>query len=360
MTVQRRRRTAGAVGAGVLMLLAVGCGGPSKDTAKPGASPAAVPAKPLPMESATRAATWTGSDHKAHPLKLKPTRLALGHPPDFAHIRLDDNLRGTVPYYLTVSYTNTGKDTVSGLDPERNFSLNGVDGQAGQQLSLFRSNPLATDNGLPPECREAGKTELAAGETSVFCQIFMLPEGQKPGNVSYKDDGGDTLLWQIGGAQKGATGVLPAHQPADAVTTDSERRTATVLATPKSVRAGSLVDLSRFDLSADQKKQVPYYVTVTYRNTGKFDLLPNLNDSLLLKGVSGTQARKMLLLDIGGPGVAQCPEAVPHKMVKPGATVTECTIHMLPKGDPPASLTFLGSGDGAPSVTWRAPADDGK
>ncbi|MFE3651971.1 hypothetical protein ACFXO2_29925 [Streptomyces sp. NPDC059152] len=353
-----RRRTAGAVGA--LMLLAVGCGGAAGGKASPGASPAVVPAEPLPMVSAARAGTWSGSDHKAHPLRLKPTRLALGHPSDLAHIRLDDGLKGMVPYYLTVSYTNTGKDVLSQLSPERNFSLNGVDGQAGEQLSLFRTDPLATTNGLPPECQESGKGTLAAGETAAFCQIFMLPKGLKPGNVSYKDDGGDTLLWQIGGAQQGARGVLPAHQPADAVTTDSDRRTATVLATPKRVRTGSPADLSRFDLDADQKKLVPYYVTVEYRNTGRQDLLPSLNDSLVLSGASGQQARKMLLLDIGGPGVAQCPEAVPHKMLKPGATVTECTIHMLPKGDPPASLTFQGSGDGARPVTWRAAADDGK
>ncbi|MFF2805672.1 hypothetical protein ACFVT2_00555 [Streptomyces sp. NPDC058000] len=351
---------AGAAGASVLMLLAVGCGGAPGGKASPGASPAVVPAKPLPMVSAARTGTWTGSDHKAHPLRLKPTRLALGHPSDLAHIRLDDDLKGLVPYYLTVSYTNTGKDAVSQLSPQRNFSLNGVDGQAGQQVSLFRTDPLATSNGLPPECQESGKAELAAGETAAFCQIFMLPKGLKPGNVSYKDDGGDTLLWQVGGAQQGARGVLPAHQPADAVTTDSDRRTATVLATPKRVRTGSLADLSRFDLNADQKKLVPYYVTVEYRNTGKQDLLPSLNDSLVLSGASGQQARKMLLLDIGGPGVSQCPEAVPDKMLKPGATVTACTIHMLPKGDPPASLTFQGSGDGAQPVTWRAAADDGK
>ncbi|MCE4947148.1 hypothetical protein ACFCXR_06730 [Streptomyces noursei] len=353
-----RRRMAGAAGASVLVLMAVGCGGPAA-TPGPGASAERVtPAEPLPMVSAARAATWTGTDHTARPLRLKPTRLARGHPSDLAHIRLDDDLKGMVPYYLTVSYTNTGKAAVSQVYPERNFSLTGVDGKAGEQLSLFRTDPLATGNGLPPECQEAGKATLAAGETSAVCQIFMLPKGLKPGNVSYKDDGGDTLLWQIGGALQGAHGVLPAHRPADAVTTDSDRRTATVLATPKSVRPGSPADLSRYDLDADQKKLVPYFVTVVYRNTGTQDLLPSLNDSLTLTGVSGQRARKMIFLDIGGPGVPHCPEAVPHKMLKPGATVTECTVHMLPKGDPPASLTFQGSGDGAQPVTWRAAADD--
>ncbi|MGD3106519.1 hypothetical protein [Streptomyces sp. YGL11-2] len=355
-----RRGMVGAAGVSVLLLLAAGCGGTSGGKAAPGASPAVVPAKPLPMESAARAATWTDTDHKPYPLQLKPTRLARGDQSDLAHIRLDSGLKGKVPYYLTFSYTNTGKETEKGLYPERNFSVTGADGQAGQQVSLFRTNPLATDSGLPPECREPGKAQLAAGETTAECVIFMLSKGQKPANVSYKDDGGDTLLWQIGGTQGGAAGVLPANKPADAATTDSERHTVTVLATPKSVRAGSLDDLSRFDLNADQKKLIPYYVTVEYKNTGKYDLLPSMNDSLTLTTVSGQQARKMILLDIGGPGVAQCPEATPDKMVKPGATVTECTIHMLPKGDPPASLTFRGNGDGAQPVTWRAIPDGAK
>ncbi|MFF8313475.1 hypothetical protein [Streptomyces lydicus] len=263
-------RLAGAAGTGALLLLAVGCAGGDAGR-KPGAAESVTPAEPLPMKSTPRRATWTGSDHTAHPLRLTPTRLARGSDSDLSHIRLDDDLKGRVPYYLTFSYTNTGKDTVKNLSPERNFSVNATDGQAAQAVSLFRSNPLATGSGLPPGCRESGKSELAAGATSAICQIFMLPKSQQPATV-----------------------------------------------------------------------------------------LPSMSDGVTLRTAGGRTVRKMTLLDIGGPGVARCPAAVPYKMVKPDGVVTECSVHLLPRGDAPAAVVFTGDGEGSPSVTWRAQVDGGK
>ncbi|MGW7485728.1 hypothetical protein [Streptomyces sp. NPDC054786] len=355
-------RIAGAASVGALMLLAVGCaGGPGAGKAKPGATEAVTPAEPLPMKATPRPATWTGTDHKAHQLRITPTRLARGSDSDLAHIQLDDEFKGMVPYYLTFSYTNTGKDTVSDVSPERNFSVNGADGQAAEQLSLFRSNPMATDSGLPPECRESGKARLAPGATAAICGIFMLPKGGQPATVSYKDDGGDTLIWRVGGGKGGASaGVLPVGKPADGITTDSRSRPVSLRITPKGVRTGSLADLSRFDLDADEKKLVPFYVTMEYRNSGKYDLLPSMSDGVALRTVGGRTVKKLTLIDIGGPGVSQCPEAVPHKMVKPNGTVTECSIHLLPKGDAPAAVLFDGEGEGSEPVTWQAPAGGGK
>ncbi|MFG2397566.1 hypothetical protein [Streptomyces lydicus] len=352
-------RLAGAAGMGALLLLAVGCAG--GDTGrKPGAAESVTPARPLPMKPTPRRATWTGSDHTAHPLRLTPTRLARGSDSDLSHIRLDDDLKGMVPYYLTFSYTNTGKATVKNLSPERNFSVNAADGQAAQAVSLFRTDPLATDSGLPPECRESGTSELAAGATSAICQIFMLPRSRPPATVSYKDDGGDTLMWQVGGAKGGADGVLAPDVPADGITTDSRDRPVSLRITPKGVRTGSLADLSRFDLDADQKKMIPFYVTMQYRNSGKYDVVPGMSDGVTLRTAGGRTVRKMTLLDIGGPGVAKCPEAVPYKMVKPNGVVTECSVHLLPKGDAPAAVVFTGAGAGSPSVTWRAQVDGGE
>ncbi|UZJ30287.1 hypothetical protein [Streptomyces endophytica] len=350
-------RIAGAAGLSALMLLAVGCGGPGSGKAAPGPSEAVTPAKPLPMKATPRQATWTDSDDKAHPLRITPTRLARGSDSDLSHIRLDGDLKGKVPYYLTFSYTNTGKKTVKNLSPERNFSVTGADGQPAQPVSLFQSNPLATSSGLPPECREGGASQLAAGATAALCQIYMLPKGQPPTTVSYKDDGGDTLIWKVGegGAEGGASdGILPAGKPADGVTEDADKRPVSLRITPKSVRAGSIADLGRFDLDADQKKMVPYYVTMQYRNSGKYDLLPSMNDGVTLQTAAGQTVRKMVLIDIGGPGVSQCPEAVPDKMLKPNGVVTECSIHLLPKGDAPTAVIFNGEGEGSHQVTWRA------
>ncbi|MFI0785218.1 hypothetical protein ACH4Q6_06425 [Streptomyces lydicus] len=352
-------RLAGAAGTSALLLLAVGCAGGDAGR-QPAAAESVTPAKPLPMKPTPRRATWTGTDHTAHPLRLTPTRLARGSDSDLSHIRLDGDLKGMVPYYLTFSYTNTGKGTVKNLSPERNFSVNGTDGQAAQAVSLFRSNPLATGSGLPPECRESGKSELAAGATAAICQIFMLPKSQQPATVSYKDDGGDTLMWQVGGAKGGPGGVLDPDMPADGITTDSRDRPVSLRITPKGVRTGSLADLSRFDLDADQKKMTPYYVTMQYRNSGKYDVLPSMSDGVTLRTTGGQTVQKMTLIDIGGPGVATCPAAVPDKMVKPNGVVTECSVHLLPKGDSPAAVVFTGDGHDSPSVTWRAQVDGGK
>ncbi|MEU9113598.1 hypothetical protein AB0D04_17905 [Streptomyces sp. NPDC048483] len=352
---------AGAAGVGVFMLLAVGCGGaatPGK--ASPGPSEAVRPAKPLPLKSAPRQASWTDSDDAVHQLRLTPTRLARGADSDLRHVQLDDDLKGQVPYYLTFSYTNTGKGTVDRPDPARNFSVNGADGQAAQQVSLFQSNPMATSSGVPPECRGGSKDTLAPGDSTADCVIFMLPKGAQPATVSYKDDDSGTLLWQVGGAKGGASGgVLPVGKPADGVTADSSRRSVALRITPKGVRTGSLADLSRFDLDADKKKLVPYYVTMQYRNTGSHDLLPSMNNGVMLRSAGGQEAKKLILIDIGGPGVSQCPESVPHEMVKPGATVTECSTHLMEKGDPPVAVVFQGEGEGR-SVTWRAKPEGGE
>ncbi|MFD7104000.1 hypothetical protein [Streptomyces celluloflavus] len=359
--VRVRRRITGAVGAGVVMLLAAGCAGAATGgKASPGASASVVAAEPLPLPPTPRAVTWTDSDHKAHPLRVTPTRLARGDAANLEHVRLDDDLKGMVPYYLTFSYTNTGKAPVSGVDPTGNFSVNGADGRAGQPVSLFRTNPLATSSGQPEECRESGRARLAAGETAALCQIFMLPKDRKVATVSYKDDGGDTFLWDIDGAaaEGNTAGVLPAGRPADSVTQDTYDHAVPVHLTPKGVRTGSLADLDRFDLSAETKKMVPYYVTIEYRNTGKYDLLPSMKDGVVLRSAGGQEAKKMLLLDIGGPGVGRCPESVPHGMVRPQATVTECSIHLLPKGDRPVTVVFQGKGQGAQPVVWRATGGD--
>ncbi|MFG2211289.1 hypothetical protein [Streptomyces sp. NPDC048638] len=350
------------MGAGVFMLLAVGCGG-AQTTGK-GAkaeSDAVHPATKLPMKTETRQATWTDSDGRAHKLRITPARLARGADADFERVQLDDDLKGKVPYYFTFSYTNTGKETVNRPAPAQNFSLNAADGTAAQQVSLFQGNPLATSSGTPPECRESGASTLGAGDTTADCDIFMLPKGTRPATVSYEDDGHDPLLWQVDGPKAGgADGLLPAGKPADGVTGDSSNRPVALHITPKGVRTGTIADLSRFDLDADEKKLIPYYVTIEYRNVGQHDLLPSMNDGVTLRSAGGRQAKKLLLLDIGGPGVPQCPDAVPNKMVKPGATVTECSLHLMAKSDPPVALVFQGKLENIPAITWRAAPKGGE
>ncbi|MFF2403121.1 hypothetical protein [Streptomyces goshikiensis] len=99
---------------------------------------------------------------------------------------------------------------------------------------------------------------------------------------------------------------------------------------------------------------MPYYVTVEYLNTGRYDVYPGMQDHVWLQSAGGKQVRPVILLDLGGPGVAQCPKTVPDTMVKPNATVRQCSIHMLPKGDEPATVSYKGDGADAKWITWRA------
>lgn len=366
MRTRIRRRTAGAAAVGAAcVLLVAGCAitpgdgraeaatGGTDGTGGTGGKTANAPVTPLSLRSAAYAATWTGSDERAHQLKITPTSLARGAESDLARVRLDDDLKGMVPYYLTFSYTNTGKHTLTMASPESNFSVNGVDGLPGQSVSLMSTAP-ATSSGRPAACRNSGAGELAAGDTTKVCQIFMLPKKAQPATVSYQDGETNPLIWQVDGADAAAAGLLPAEKTVGSVWQDTDDRSVPLRITPKSVRAGSAADLSRYDLDADEKKLVPYYVTLAYRNTGAHDLYPGMQDGVELRSASGRGAKKMTLIDIGGDGVGQCPDAVPNEMVRPGGTVTQCSIHLLPKTDHPVAVAFTGKGSGARTVTWLA------
>jgi hypothetical protein len=91
---------------------------------------------------------------------------------------------------------------------------------------------------------------------------------------------------------------------AESAVLDAEGRTVKVQATPENIRHGKVSDLSRFELDADQKNKVPYYVTVEYRNNGTRSLLPQMNQKAELRAVSGQSARRFNLIDLSGEGVS--------------------------------------------------------
>ncbi|MGW4239388.1 hypothetical protein ACWEJP_21645 [Streptomyces sp. NPDC004749] len=364
---RRTRRTSralvAAAGVGALAVLATGCGGGTSASSGDGDSEQAgkrsgKPATPVAVASSPQAATWTDGDDKARPIELAPKSLARGSAADLAHVQLDDDMKGMVPYYLTFSVTNTGRGALDRPDPESGFAVVGADGRPGERLMLM-ANPLATGSGSPESCDKGVPATLAAGRTAEACQVFMLPKGQEPTAVSYTDDDAAPLIWKAGDGKSGASGgVLAAGASADSVWRNSDDRPVPVKITPKSVRAGDIADLSRFDLDEDEKELVPYYVTVEYRNTGEYDLYPGLQDDLELRSASGQPSRPLVLIDIGGPGVGECPDATPDEMVKPGATVTQCSIHLLARTDRPATFTLSGDDPKARPLTWTATVTD--
>lgn len=358
-------RTGRAVGIAVLALSAAACGtgGVTGGGGAAGGTderPAAPP-KPVTVETKQHEITWTDVRRKSHRLKAGPAELARGSAADLRKVRLDPDLRKMVPYYLTLSFTNTGGETLERPSPESDFTLAAADGQAGKALSIF-SSPLSGKSGIPKDCAKGGPDAVKPGGSAKVCQIVMMPKGAEPAAVSYtgrdaRGNQSDPVIWKAG--EGGGRGELPAgmlelKETADSAVEDSDGRSVKVNVTPQSVRRGKLSDLARFKLSGDQKNRVPYYASFRFRNDGGNELLPSMSRQAKMRTVSGQTVQRLTLIDIGGDGVAQCPDAKPDGLVKPRASVTECSIFMLPKTDEPVALVFEGEGDGAKPVTWSA------
>ncbi len=370
----RKRKTIAGVAAGGLLALALtGCGTSGSDSDESGADRGRGTGKPataqaLPVESTVRKATWTAQS-TTHQLRIAPKRLARGTAADLEHVRLGEDLKGMVPYYLTVSYTNTGSAALRRPDPQTHFTVTLADGTPGEAVSLWNSNPLATESSsaLPDNCDKAGPASVAAGATATVCRLVMLPEGHRPATVAYADDTGDTLLWKVGdgkGDDNSGT-LLPAGTTADSswkdVTTEGDAVPLRV--TPKSVRAGKLADLSGYDLGDTQKNMVPWYVTLEYRNAGKEKLLPVMDEGVGVRSAGGREVQPLPLLDLSfsrtgeGKGIDQCRGGVPNTRLQPDSRLTLCTVHLLPGGDRPAMVSFEGKGKGTKPLMWRASVD---
>ncbi|MBB1256353.1 hypothetical protein H3146_23795 [Streptomyces sp. OF3] len=340
-----------------MALLLSGCGGDtssgddsSGQKKESGASGAA--AEPVTLETEARKATLTDRDKKSHDITVEPKSLRRGAASDLENVRLKDDLKGMQPYYLTVSFTNGGEEPLTRPGLTGKLSLVDAAGVPGKAITLM-SGFSSTQSGKTPKCSGNDPVGITAGDTVEVCALVMMAKGAAPATVAYADDNSDTLLWKAGDGKSDSDSVLPKGKSADSAV-DRSGDLIPITATPKSVREGSLDDLSRFRLSDATRKKVPYYVTIQYRNNGDQDVLPSMAKNVVLNSAGGVQSQKLTLISIGGPGVEQCPDAVPNEMVKPGATVTECSIHFLPKGDRPATVSFK-SADPEPKWTfWRA------
>lgn len=350
----------------MLALAAAACSGAGPDGSDKGKAAGgepeqAAPVRPVPVEKQQREITWSDPENQSHALRAAPSGLARGSEADFKNVRLDDELKGKVPYYLTVTYTNASEKRLERPSPERDFAVAAADGRAGQVVSVV-SSALSQKSGLPKACSRSAPAKLEPGDRATVCRIVMMPKDRPPAAVSYtgRDARGNEsapVIWKAGGGGKGElpSGVLPFKKPAESAVEDADGRTVKVRATPRTIRKGKLADLGRFELDAEDKKKVPYYVTVEYRNDGSHKLLPQMSQKAELRTVSGQSARRLTLIDFGGDGVSECPDAEPDGLVEPKSSVTECSIFMLPKADSPAALVFTGEGEAAKTVTWQAP-----
>ncbi len=353
------RGIVGVVGAGALLLIS-GCsddggsdGGNDAETAESaGDGGAAAEPTALTLDTSTQRSTWTDDSDAAHEVEITPVGLARGDAADLERIQLDEDMEGLVPYYLTVSYTPTAAALPEGdLD---GFRIVGADGWPGQRLTVMSSFSYGdAESPLPAACDTEAPERLAAGEAVEVCQIHMVPPDMRPTTVSYVDDGNGPLLWPVEAPEGGDGGsVLPAGESVDTAWQNSDEQDIPLNVTPAGVTAGSAEDLADWDVDTEGK--VPYYVTFEYRNDSPdLDLYPDMQEAVELRTASGQEATKVLLLDVYGREVEQCPARVPDDMAAPGATVTQCSIHLLQEGDSPASLSFAPRG--ADHLYWYAP-----
>lgn len=191
---------------------------------------------------------------------------------------------------------------------------------------------------------------------------YALPEGLGMLSLAhiadgYLDEGGAVATWPVEGGLEATSAALA--EPGDIVPVRWDAREDGVLelpATPTSVRRGSMADLAGLDLdlNENERRGVPYYVSVTYTNTGSKDLYADQADSVRLLTEGGRQIRGKtpFALDTKIPG---CPSDWVARMIPPGDSVTECSIHLVTDaGDKPFAVGFA-EADRPGLVTWRAP-----
>ncbi|WP_159029817.1 hypothetical protein [Streptomyces marincola] len=352
------RKFVGVMGAGALLLLS-GCGDDGGDGGSEGTGSAessgaddggsGAEATPLTLDATAGQSTWTVDD-QAHAVDITPVSLARGDASDLENIRLDDEMEGFVPYYLTVEYT--ASDTALSDGDLDGFSVVDAGGWTGERITIMGGFSSSGESPLPAACDAEAPDRLAAGQSAEVCQIHMLPPSMQPAAVSYVDDGAAPLVWSVEGGEGGENATLPAGETAATTWLDSDEQEIPLNVTPAGVAQGAPEDLADWDV--DTEGRVPYFVSVEYQNDHPdIELYPSMQDSVTMRTASGQEARKVTLIDVYGREVEQCRDRVPDEMVAPGGTVTQCSIFLVQEGDTPASMTFAPNG-GEP-LYWYTP-----
>lgn len=127
-------------------------------------------------------------------------------------------------------------------------------------------------------------------------------------------------------------------------------RAGTLEVTATAVRRGTHQELASggLDLDGDERASTPYYIELTYRNTGT----TTVTDPPTPAGErnDGTTYSSLVVIDLGGPPYAPCPGT--PRTVAPGATARGCAVVLVPEGGHLDRVTyFAGPADGF--TYWR-------
>lgn len=344
------------VGATGIALL-VGCAGAQGSVESKG-GPAS--GTELPVKTGAREVVHAAIDGKTYEIQLAVKGLVRGSEDDLDGVRVDGDLKGKIPHYLTYEVTNTGKKKIPyAYEVFRNLALTGTDWVPGTQVTA--SGGFGTANASTP-CEDSAPDALAPGDSYTSCGTYMMSKGVGVMSVTHTFGGGlispadQVTSWPVDGGLATASKGMAAQGDTIAVRWDAGKKQGGVLelpATLKSVRKGSPADLAGLELDDDQRHRTPYYVTISYRNPRKTDLYPGQASSVRVLTEGGQQIGGAPALVLDGLEIAGCPSDGSGGMVPPGGTVTQCTVHLSADGDEPVAVGFEDADEGDLSV-WRA------
>ena len=105
------------------------------------------------------------------------------------------------------------------------------------------------------------------------------------------------------------------------------------------VRKGKISDFKDFNLDADQRASVPYYVDAKFENLGDAALTRHLLEPAV-EDADGQEYRAINLIVLSGT-FKPCPE-YSEKKLGPGESFTGCSAILLPKGKELERVRFQG------------------
>ncbi len=119
--------------------------------------------------------------------------------------------------------------------------------------------------------------------------------------------------------------------------------------TPVSIEQGDIADLSRFNLTDEQKDSTPFYVTTRYENVGSTSLeYPSLD--IKMNGVDDTGQRHARTILMGALDTCESGNA-PENWGQ-GATLESCSVYLIPAGAELVELQYAGNFEDEP-LTWE-------
>ncbi|WP_157531848.1 hypothetical protein [Kitasatospora sp. Root107] len=112
-------------------------------------------------------------------IALTVTSIEKGDPADLASLKLDDNTKGLVPYYIHYQVTNIGDTDLSftNLSHIRGLLSNGT---RAPDLMVFGTFAKCSDGKMP--------SEFTNGKSADFCIPVMSPKTSRVAAVEYWDD----------------------------------------------------------------------------------------------------------------------------------------------------------------------------